>query len=248
MVNGVCVFCENDGKLSGEHLWPNWLNDELLDAAKETDHFLKTVDKEATWRNGMFTTTRNIVCEPCNNNWMSDIEGVVKPLLMPLLGGKSFRLGRERQTVLARWATKTALTHGALRTTNRIPPKDAYSLFYRSKAPLPDSQIWIGVRWIPGAEPPGIYADVAPLRWANRFGEVVPRPSAFSATLGLGPLAMQVFGGVEKVVPVPGVAAKVRQIWPPSARFSWPIREGLTEDEFRVPQRTFQLDPMQPRL
>ena len=54
--------------------------------------------------------TVDTVCRPCNHGWMSDLESKCAPLLKPMLKGEQRGLSLKQQTLLAQWATKTAMT------------------------------------------------------------------------------------------------------------------------------------------
>jgi hypothetical protein len=54
------------------------------------------------------------VCSACNSGWMSNLETAFKGELMPLLSGRTLWLGRQSQTITARWAIKMAITTEAL--------------------------------------------------------------------------------------------------------------------------------------
>lgn len=54
--------------------------------------------------------TADTVCRECNHGWMSDLESKCAPILKPMLKGQPQGLDLERQTLLAQWATKTAMT------------------------------------------------------------------------------------------------------------------------------------------
>lgn len=49
-----------------------------------------------------------VVCERCNNGWMSALETRVKPILSSLMAGTESRLSEDDLGVLAAWAFKTA--------------------------------------------------------------------------------------------------------------------------------------------
>jgi hypothetical protein len=51
------------------------------------------------------------VCEPCNNGWMSTLEGIAKPILLGLIESDRAldSLDEEERRILAKWAGKTAI-------------------------------------------------------------------------------------------------------------------------------------------
>lgn len=68
----------------------------------------------------------NRVCESCNNGWMSDLEGVAKPILMGLIktGRALDSLNEEERQILAKWAGKTAIIESyAVGAESPVDPK-----------------------------------------------------------------------------------------------------------------------------
>jgi hypothetical protein len=71
-----CAFCMRPAKMTGEHLWSEWMRGLFPDS----EHFVFSKrlhpDTEITrWgpTRGIDLTAK-VVCEQCNNGWMSDIE------------------------------------------------------------------------------------------------------------------------------------------------------------------------------
>lgn len=52
----------------------------------------------------------HVVCERCNNTWLSRIQEVTKPILIPLLQGKRSTLGPQSQAQLAKWCAMATMT------------------------------------------------------------------------------------------------------------------------------------------
>jgi len=64
-----------------------------------------------------------IVCAKCNNEWMSRLEKLVKPILTPMLTGQSIDLDPAKQVALCQWGIKTAMV---LEHTLERPETDLY--------------------------------------------------------------------------------------------------------------------------
>ncbi len=115
-----CVFCENGKSFKGkEHVFPKWLLEELNYKTK-TQPFFETefnkiddfkVDSESNLRAKFnFDNFRSpYVCENCNKGWMSNLEGKIKPILVPLIHGHKDleNLTKPEKLLIARWAVKT---------------------------------------------------------------------------------------------------------------------------------------------
>jgi hypothetical protein len=104
-----CVFC--GGKpLSKEHIFADWMAD-YIPRTLPRHRLVTTVvfddrTEERTRRREGDPHTRTVrcVCEPCNNGWMSRLQEEAKPIVGPMLQGRSARLNRREQAKLASWA------------------------------------------------------------------------------------------------------------------------------------------------
>ncbi|MCD1643084.1 hypothetical protein [Aurantimonas coralicida] len=55
------------------------------------------------------TITSRVVCEQCNNGWMSRLEVRARPILTPLILGEECVISTGDQVVIASWIAKTAM-------------------------------------------------------------------------------------------------------------------------------------------
>jgi hypothetical protein len=102
-----CIFCAR-GNLSKEHFWPAWAAEHLPGglARKETFEIsnASTARTRTVSRPGSLKHKKlRLVCEPCNNEWMSVIENDAKRVVLPMLLGQSLFLEESAQRLLARW-------------------------------------------------------------------------------------------------------------------------------------------------
>ena len=86
---GTCAFCGFSGKLTGEHVFGDWLARIGLDL--EPVQFdggpLNRLGRDLGVDRPFRRTVRN-VCGTCNNGWMSRPEDVAKRVLTPLILGE----------------------------------------------------------------------------------------------------------------------------------------------------------------
>ncbi len=116
-----CLFCgctlrskktKAVGK-SNEHIIPGWLMDYL--GVREMA-VTPTLTEVASGRivdirkHAVSAFVAGTVCGTCNNGWMSDLEGDVKPVLIPLIEDprRLETLNGKQRVLVARWALKTA--------------------------------------------------------------------------------------------------------------------------------------------
>src|SRR5689334_20907656 len=119
-MNSSCLFCTKKGAgiLSKEHVIPRWLLNHL--DLPQRDKLFQGVCSSNT--NELITSPRihstfnfvqGHVCQDCNNGWMSRLEAVAKPLLIPLIDGhgKIEDLSTTESAIIAKWTAKTAYMH-----------------------------------------------------------------------------------------------------------------------------------------
>jgi hypothetical protein len=116
--------------LSREHLWPKWagavLRPEGYKGKRSEKYIVKTKKTqtvlERTKNRHGHTTDKHlrVVCDACNNRWMSQLEDNVKSIALPLILGDIFDLTPEMQETLAMYivskeeATEIAWSLGML--------------------------------------------------------------------------------------------------------------------------------------
>src|SRR5215468_7575397 len=114
MAKTPCGFCESTThRITKEHVFGEWIG--RLFGANQPDMIVRHTLK----RDGVATPTRyaygldhqvRMACRQCNSGWMSALEVLVQPLIMPMIRGAGRRdLNLTAQLTIARWAMKTAM-------------------------------------------------------------------------------------------------------------------------------------------
>src|SRR5260370_830069 len=137
----VCLFCGEDlsSGRSREHVFPQWLLDELNIRAEQVSavHVFKTEepDSEPEVLSERSLTLENIhegrICARCNNGWMSDLENSCKGVLLDLIHGRRqpAQLSETECLPIARWAAKTAyVLNSSANYTIKAPPQQLREL------------------------------------------------------------------------------------------------------------------------
>jgi hypothetical protein len=243
----VCIFCggASGATISKEHIFPDWLR-ELFPRSPHHTH-THGITSWVGLRAGSPITTRRqrqgqvtgrrvrIVCKKCNNEWLSDLEGRTKPLILDLLRGGHDGLSPEEQNLLATWAAKTCMTAEFLdRSKIAIPQGDRTHLMRTISPPKTGWWIWIagnaGLEWIAGIS-----------HFSAHFSEIPPIapeatgiPNVQSTTLGLGCLLFHIvsttFPDLSFALDDPAIS-DLRPIWPASgAALPWPPDRFLTDE------------------
>jgi hypothetical protein len=88
----LCFFCgPTDNPLTEDHVWPQWVS-RLLFGQYDSNHFVhvRSTGDNTTglWKSRHLDVTTDIVCDKCNNVWLSKFENNdIKPLATPLILG-----------------------------------------------------------------------------------------------------------------------------------------------------------------
>lgn len=80
-----CIFCQQYGKLTREHLWSDWIGGLFGKREEYTVQRKRPTGELIEWETVGLNQTATVVCGKCNNEWMSDVETQAKPILSPLI-------------------------------------------------------------------------------------------------------------------------------------------------------------------
>jgi hypothetical protein len=137
-----CAFCPSTAKLSGEHVWSDWMN-ALVPGEKK---FLNMIER-TDWSSSTLNWKAKVVCEPCNNGWMSNIESQhAQPAMTDLIAGKvDISISQSRANSIAFFAFKTivVLEHLNRGRTSRFFPRQVRHRFREALEILPNINIWM---------------------------------------------------------------------------------------------------------
>src|ERR1017187_8956735 len=74
-----CAFCPTEAtKLSGEHIWEDWLNRALPTKRFKVRQKWNRLDPFREYDARIIKEKLPVVCEECNNTWMSDLSNRTK--------------------------------------------------------------------------------------------------------------------------------------------------------------------------
>lgn len=245
-----CVFCGGSGKLTKEHVFPQWASQlaEVAPALLRRGPTVPATPVNVARRNadgdwveaselrsqhaaGLQAVTVRKVCATCNNGWLSSLEGKVKPLLEDMIRGP-VTVGAEQQETLATWAVKTSLTYGLYQPQTNGYGASAYRELYETRRPISGARVHVG------RCPSAVALAYSDGRKVGRPGASVEsimgsEPAVNSATIGIGGVLLVVtyFNprsdlGARDRRALDGRrldrARRVRRIWPVSRSIRWP--------------------------
>src|ERR1700676_4173012 len=115
-----CEFCGEPG-VTAEHFLPKWLDNVMEartphDIRHQTKSYADNSPEGPIWQ--IIPSTKpgharrkkvRAFCRPCNSGWMRSIQDEAKPILAPLILGKSVKLQSSDMEVIAKWMTMTTM-------------------------------------------------------------------------------------------------------------------------------------------
>lgn len=222
-----CVFCgKTDSPPSREHVLAKWISREFPDTASWEIENLVTGTKFSDHQISLVTRKP---CKRCNEGWMCQLEGAVKPILVPLMKGEQLTLTPNWQLLIVRWFAKTVMAHEFLdKGPYYFQPDERHALESALIVPSP-TLFFLG--HYAGPKPASTYAVHIPLT-AGADTDGPTRIEGYSATFTIKQLAMQVFSlRVPPALPFdnigwqlpPTIAMMADQIWPITTdNLHWP--------------------------
>jgi hypothetical protein len=112
-----CIFCNRTAKLTAEHIWSVWMSElfpNRIFRMTQKDDLGNILNQR---KNSQIDWTIKVVCKPCNEGWMSNLESRhAKPAMIDLILGKPVsQLTPVQGMAIARFAFKTAVITDAIR-------------------------------------------------------------------------------------------------------------------------------------
>jgi len=137
----LCIFCGQRAETL-EDAWPRWLF-RLLGPPIRAEVWFGPDGERKEWSGAPIRV--RCVCAACNNGWMSQLEGRIRPLIGSMMHDLSIRLDRTEQHLIAAWCMKTAMV---FEWTNPGTPR-FYSKTEREHLRLDlsipdDTLLWLG--------------------------------------------------------------------------------------------------------
>jgi hypothetical protein len=233
----LCAFCHREAKLSGEHVWSNWINDILGD--KRTYNFKRfapdgTILNE--WTSSELDLTLKVVCESCNNGWMSGLEAQhAMPCLAPLIERRRLSILPSAGPSISAFAFKTQVIADHSHPTRGPFFSRGVRTSFKQSLRLPaHTQVWLAMAKTPGEIKGFLQHYYLQLR-SGRHRDV----EAYAVTFGLTPFVLQIVsyrwmdpakrGGPLPVITMDPVWNACSMVIRPTPvdYISWPFRTAL---------------------
>ena len=239
----LCAFCGKPGKMTKQHIWPNWLK--RIRTPVATSH-TQVMGEFLTFSPGSrrppyraqthqgHAGSRKIknVCQTCNNGWMSRIEEAAKDAALPLILDQECSLTPNHQRELARWFTLMTMMSEFTDPMTAALRRDDRRFLTDHLDPPPIFKMWIG-RYI-GRHPEQHWCRHTGMSMSlTADGSNDPsRCNTQTTTIVLGALCIHTYSST--VDPdFPGyMGAPIIQVWPVSDEtIGWPPVIGLSDEK-----------------
>jgi hypothetical protein len=248
MAADACILCGAPPPLTGEHIWPDWYNRQQPKRKYELESIIN--GERRVYGTQTMNVNPKVLCREnkCNEQWGSDLENRVGPILTPLVYGEPKSITKSPMRLLAAWAFLKvmvseyagdwpihfiSLDHGKhLRATLR--PPDAARIWIGRYDGSRSNAGWLIIR--PGitdvsADPP------AAVPWYS--ATLTVGQAAFHSFYPLDPVATGDIGHLKKPIPLSYVLpwkvgnwrGSLLPLWPtPSKPIAWPPEQSFDDD------------------
>lgn len=223
-----CIFCDNRS-LTKEHIWPDWLR-KVLHRSIVSGHHYSTSGfgrkRTFTSRTGNIESRKlRIVCNRCNNGWMSRLQNNAKPRLIPLIQGQHISLTEADHKVMAAWSMMFTMVLEFLDLTTLATTQRERLEFSQIPAPNNTWMGWFGISddwppwhfyhygWLVARRDAAVDAILSPIP-----STVSPRCTSQTTTIRVGKLLVHTYStrrpGIEVDPALFAIKHGLHLIWP----------------------------------
>jgi hypothetical protein len=150
-----CIFCGEGGTrgnpMTEEHLWPEWMHPYLpqvsgtrTQAGRHRVRLGEVIAERKTREGHAFAKRFRLVCKQCNSSWMSGIEDAAKPILIPMLEGRSITLLKNSRVTIATWIALKVMVSECIEPSDAVIDQDERSEFKLTRTMPRRLRIWLG--------------------------------------------------------------------------------------------------------
>jgi hypothetical protein len=226
-----CIFCNGTG-LTKEHTWADWLRNYLPKGEDSHSFFSGIVhpthmESSVKKRQGSARSRKlRIVCKSCNGGWMSDLQQKAKPILIPLINGETVVLDKEKQKIIAAWATMSCMVAEFFSPEKAAISKAEREWLWKNGTAPENWKIWVGNykrgnwvgHWVHNTLP--IVDEIDPKLSEKK----TPKPNTQTSTYVVGQLYIHAFS-----CPFPEFVHRCGLSNTGAKKFAqiWPLRESM---------------------
>ena len=141
-----CPFCPTEAKkLNGEHIWDDWLNRALPTKRFRVRQRFSQLEAFRQYDAVTLKEKLTVVCETCNNTWMSDVSNRAKKVLHEMIvkGKRTILSHADLRVVAAFGFMKCVVGDHATRAEDPFFSRPVRERFRTSLTIPPEVQMWI---------------------------------------------------------------------------------------------------------
>jgi hypothetical protein len=147
---GYCVLCNEKKPLTREHILAAWIGRIGIGNQIKSVESYSNSQTASEWKQEVFNVkhsdrTLPILCRICNNEFGSDLQNDVAPILKPLIDGGWKVLSESHRTKLAKWATCYQYVREFTRPDLVTTTRGERLRFRTTTEPPPGFAVWIGM-------------------------------------------------------------------------------------------------------
>jgi hypothetical protein len=127
-----CIFCGKQAKLTKEHIFGQWLKSHVRAYSNHTEHKTRFRNSEGRFsyaqgrlhkKRPPYLSNLRLVCQTCNNGWMSRLQEDAKPILVRLIEGDWTQLEIDHGARISSWVTMACICmeFADLKTLTTLP-------------------------------------------------------------------------------------------------------------------------------
>ena len=230
-----CIFCgARNAKLTREDILSKWVSGVLLDLRPSGVGFEVEINRTPKpYQTKSLDLSPRVLCAPCNGGWMAGLDGTVKPILEPLIGGQARSLSRRQQRAISTWVVAKLMVAEFLAEdeNNNFFTVDERRVL-REKGELPDG-VGVLIAQYAGTQDALLRGEVRGWTTDEFPGSIVPGAVAcYGAGHLLILLVAQRFLEDESINQVTFHAKApggVVPIWPVQSRQKWPPQPAVSD-------------------
>jgi len=144
----ICIFC--GGRVnSEEHVRPQWLLTLMKKwlPSKSMKMHSARLNKSGTvekWVVNNPEIVTKCVCRDCNSGWMSELEVIARPVILPLIEGTAKRITLSQQIKIIAWITKCAMIFDEMSGAHFFEHQECVQFRKDLITPVDHTEVWLG--------------------------------------------------------------------------------------------------------
>lgn len=146
-------MCGNQRTMTGEHIYAAWIGRTVqceathtmntLTLGPITNYAVEPTTVQTIEPGNHKDQTLGVLCAKCNNEWGSDIQTDVAPILKPFLAGEWQVLSDIKRQKIARWAASFAMVREFVHPVLVATSQETRQIFRETNEIPPGMEIWI---------------------------------------------------------------------------------------------------------